>query len=200
MSKQEKLGDDVPLAIEFPIEELRDASGRFEEGKDGGRAGEIAALSAVIEFMRPYQNMTHDNWLQPLIALQSALFSLNDGNVVPMLAPKRQRGRSPDSILRESARAMAVATVRRLCEIGLRKTDACDRVAKVCREVSLKPGRKGKDTQGQEHEIKDRTVRGWCDKVDEDVGRQSDGKLSRLTTRAGGSSISRQCDSGARKA
>jgi hypothetical protein len=44
-------------------------------------------------------------------------------------------------------------------------------LAKVCREAGIKPGRKGaKDSQGQEPEITGRTVRGWCEKIAEDVG------------------------------
>jgi hypothetical protein len=63
------------------------------------------------------------------------------------------------------------ATVNGLVDTGLDVNEAYKRVAQVCREAGITPGRKGaKDSRGQEPEITDRTVRGWCEKIAEDVG------------------------------
>ena len=45
---------------------------------------------------------------------------------------------------------MVAGTVHRLCQTGLAINEAREKVAKVCREAGIKPGRKGaKDSRGQ---------------------------------------------------
>jgi hypothetical protein len=167
---------EIKSGIGILIAGLREANRLFEEGKDAGRKGVIAAVSAVIEFILPFQRMTRDNWLAPLTSLQSALLNLDDGEALPLLRPVRRPvgGRSLASAARESAKAMVAGTMHRLCETGLDTKEACEGVAKVCREAGFKPGRKGaKDSRGQEPEVTARTVRGWWEKIAEDVGRHS---------------------------
>jgi hypothetical protein len=151
---------------------LQEASRLFAEGKDGGRHGAIAALNAVIQFLLGFEGATQ--FRQPLIALVDALVSLDDGRVLPILKPHPRSGRPPASAIEEDIKAVAAMTVHRLGETGLELNEAYERVAKVCREAGLKPARKGaKDSQGQKAEITARTVRLWCEKIAEDVGRRS---------------------------
>jgi hypothetical protein len=96
--------------------------------------------------------------------------SLDDGNVPPLLMPHPRSGGLPASLARESDKALAAGTVDWLCQTGLAKNEAYKRVAQVCREAGIRPGRKGaKDSRGQASEITGRTVRGWCEKIAEDV-------------------------------
>jgi hypothetical protein len=182
VSKEEKPGDDVPPdnhrvkiksigeALGFLFRGLHEANQQFIEGEDAGRLGVIAAVSTTIEFLSFFESTT--DLRQPLIALLSAVMSLDDGNVPPLLKPHPRPGRRPASAARESDKALAAGTVHRLCQTGLDINEAFEKVAKVCRKAGLKPGRKGaKDSRGQEPEITGRTVRGWCEKIAEDVGR-----------------------------
>jgi hypothetical protein len=183
MSKVEKPGDDVSPdnhrveiksideALGFLFRGLLDANRKFVEGEDAGREGAIAALNAVCEFLHSIPG-THDH-LQPIVALLNALTSLEEGTVVPMLKQKAagRHGRRPSSAAHNCDKAMAVVTADRLCETGLDPEEAHKMVAKACREAGIKPSRKGaKDSQGQESEITDRTVRGWREKIAQGVG------------------------------
>src|SRR5262249_2719790 len=108
--------------------------------------------------------------------LLNALVSLEDGQVLQLLKPrKRQRGEgsAPASTAKARAVAAAVLAVHRLCETGMKRGEAYERVAKVCREVGLKRSRSGKGGPGQGLEVTARTVRGWREEAAADVGRHS---------------------------
>jgi hypothetical protein len=184
VSKEEKPGDDVPAdhhrvknksegeALGFLFRGLYEANKQFIEGEDAGRRGVIEALIVVTEFLLFFQNTT--DFRQPLVSLINALVSLEEGNVLPLLERHPRSGGLPASAASESDKAMAVVTAERLLETGITKKEADNRVAGVCREAGIKPGRKGaKDSQGQEPEITARTVRYWREKIAEDVGRHS---------------------------
>lgn len=186
MPNEERPGDDpspdpdrveiksINEALGFLLRGLHEANQQFIEGKDAGRPGVIEALKVVTQFLKFFECTTDQS--QPLVALLSAVMSLDDGNVPPLLKPARRPrgGRSPDSAGRRSCQGLVAATVNRLCETRLDINEACEKVAKVCREAGIKPGRKGaKNSQGQEPEIMGSTVRGWCEKIVEDVGRHS---------------------------
>jgi hypothetical protein len=188
MTDEEKPGDDAlpdnnRVEIEFDDEALRllvsgllsglqRAASQFIEGKDAGRRGAAEALNAVMEFLSSVDGANSCRW--PFAGLGTALESLEDGNVLPLLRPRPRSGGLPASTIMHGAKALAVMTVVQLCETGLDRREAFEKVAKVCREVGVKPGRKGaKDSQGQAPEITERTVRGWYEKIAEDVGRRS---------------------------
>jgi hypothetical protein len=151
---------------------LQEANRLFVEGKDAGRLGAIEALNTVAQFLLYFEGTT--DLRQPFIALLNALVSLNDGQVLPLLEPYRRPSRPPASAVRQNVQAMAAITVHRLRETGLNINEAYEKVAQVCREAGVKPGRSGKDSLGQEPEITARTVRFWCEKIEEDVGRHSE--------------------------
>jgi hypothetical protein len=191
MPKEKRPGDDRPPnnhrvkiksideALGFLFRGLHEANQQFIEGDNAGRLGVIAAVSTAIEFLSFFERTT--DLRQPLIALLSAVMSLDDGNVPPLLKPRPRSGGLPASRARESDKALAAGTVHRLCQTGLAKNEAYKKVAKVCREAGLKPGRKGaKDSRGQEREITDRTVRGWYEKIAEDRHSQAAQTFDRL--------------------
>jgi hypothetical protein len=63
---------------------------------------------------------------------------------------------------------MAVFVVERLIDMGLDRELAYGKVALVCKKTGVRPGRKG--ARDQKAEMTARTVRGWCEKIAEDVG------------------------------
>jgi hypothetical protein len=176
MLDEEKPGEDVSpdydrieiksKALDFLFTRLAKANRLFVEGNDAGRRGVIEAINGVLEVLRFFPGTTDHR--QPLTSLLNALVNLNDGNVLPLLERAAAGpGSRPASHARESDKAMAESTVDWLCETGLGPNEARKMVAQACREAGIKGA---KDSQGQEPEITDRTVRGWCEKIAEDVG------------------------------
>jgi hypothetical protein len=133
-----------------------------------GRPGAIDALLAVMEFLSLISAPGELLHQRPISALVSALMSLNDGEVLPLLEPVRRPGRSRNSVAKEGAKAMAAYMVKRLCETGLDANEAYQRVALVCRKARVRPGRKG--ARNQKGEMTARTVREWCEAISADVG------------------------------
>src|SRR5262249_27172083 len=150
---------------------LEEANRLFVAGEDAGRRGVIAALNAVLQFLESYEGTIDHR--QPIGELLNALLSLGQGQVLPLLKPRKRRkseGRAPASAARESDIGKVAFTVHQLCETGMDTDEACEMAAKVCREAGVKPSRRGK---GQELEATARTVRGWCEKIAEDVARNT---------------------------
>jgi hypothetical protein len=183
MPDKEKPGDDAlpdnnrveieidGEALELFFGGLQRAASQFIEGKDAGRGGVAEALNAVMEFLSSC-GAVYCRW--PFVGLANAIDSLENGNVLPLLKPRPRSGGLPASISREGANALAVITAHQLCETGLDRREAFEKVAKVCREVGLKPGRKGaKGSQGLAPETTEGTLRYWGEKIAEDVGRHS---------------------------
>lgn len=136
-----------------------------------GRPGAIAALLAIAEFLSSISSPGDLRHQQSINSLISALMSLDDGGVLPLLKPAHRSGRSRNSIAKESHIGLAAAIVKRLCESGLAFDKAYAKVALVCRKAGMKAGRKG--APGQTGEVTARTVRGWCEGIEADVGRHS---------------------------
>jgi hypothetical protein len=166
-------------ALSFLFRRLWAANRLFVEKKDSGRRGVIEAINVVTQFLKFFEGTT--DHCQPLTALSNALLSLEEGDVLALLAPAHRASRPPNSAARACDKAMAVATVHWLCETGLDPNSARKMVAHACREAGIKPSRKGaKDSQGQEPEITDRTVRGWGEKIAEDPHSQAAQTFDRL--------------------
>jgi hypothetical protein len=156
-------------AVAFFLNRLLEANHLFVEGKDAGRSGAIAALVAVTDFLSFFPGTTDHQ--QPFGQIISALLSLDDGKVLPLLERRRRSGRHYDSAAKEIDKAMVAITVKRLCDTGLDVNEAYEKVAFVCCEAGMRPGRKGADSQKTETTA--RTVQGWCTIIKEDVGHHS---------------------------
>jgi hypothetical protein len=150
----------------FLFKGLQEANRLFVEGKDAGRVGVIEALNTVVQFLLVFEGTT--NLRQPLLALLNALVSLNEGQVLPLLEPQSRSGRAPASAARANDMAMAALIVHRLHEAGFEMNEAYKQVAQVFRDAGVKSAR------GQNPQVTARTVRGWCEKIAEDVGCQSE--------------------------
>jgi hypothetical protein len=152
------------------LDGLLAANRLFEKGNDGGRLGAIEALNAVWKFLHPIPG-THDH-RQPIVALLNALTSLDEGDVLPLLAPAKRTGRHPASVARNCAKGMAVATAARLQEAGMGAGESYRRVAKICREAGFAPGR------GRNPHVTERTLIGWKEEIEADPGRRSDAAMT----------------------
>jgi hypothetical protein len=175
MTDEEKPGyDSAPDCVEIKSADdalvmlsdgLREATRLFEEGKDAGRRGVIEALNVVSVFLSFFEDP--NDYRRPFTNLINALLSLDKGKVTPLLTPVRRSGSPPATLMRESDIGLVAATVKSLADDGLDRNEAYERVAKVCREAGIKPGR------GRNPQVTARTVRGWCEGVAVDVGRHS---------------------------
>jgi hypothetical protein len=133
-----------------------------------GRPAAIDALLAVVEFLSVISGSGECLLQRPINELVSALTSLNDGKVLPLLEPVRRPGSPRNSVAKEGAKAIAAYVVKRLCETGVDANEAYERVALVCRKAGVRPGRKG--AANQKGEMTARTVREWCEAISADVG------------------------------
>lgn len=152
--------------LEISVFELQDklrVASRIE-----GRPATIDALLAVTGFLSVISGPGERLHQRPLNELISALISLDDGKVLPLLKPVSRSGGSRNSVAKESAKGVAVFAVRRLCDAGLAEYDAYEKVAAVCRKAGMLPGRTG--ARDQKSEMTARTVRGWCAAISADVG------------------------------
>ena len=149
---------------------LRASSSKFEEAPDGGRPEAIRALRATLAFLVDAFPDVVDagNLQQPLAHLLDALVALDTGHKSALLEPKKKRGRAIESPGFRNAMGMVAAFVHLLMKYGIddaasrgdltRVKDVRGRVAKVAREVGLRPARGS-------GEMTERTVREWCERV-----------------------------------
>jgi hypothetical protein len=100
----------------------------------------------------------------PLAALFDALMNLDDLRTQPMLHAAHKSGRARAGAIRESHKGAAAFTVSRLRVAGMSRDEALGAVAKALRRVGFVPSR------GRNPRFTARTIRGWCEKVAEDVG------------------------------
>ncbi len=125
-----------------------------------GRSAAIESLLAIADFLSVISGPGEHSHQRPINELTSALISLDDGKVLPLLKPARRAGNPPNPIALESAKGAAAFVVRRLCDAGMDAGDAYGKVAVVCRQAGLR-GRAGGMTA--------RTVRGWAEAIQKDV-------------------------------
>jgi hypothetical protein len=155
-------------AFEFLYGGLRDAKNLFEAGDNAGREGVIHALENLVKFLSRFQPVIAEGLNAPLGSLLSALLSLDDGTVTPLLKPVRASGRSRGSAIRDSLKGAAAFTVMRLRAAGKTAPDACQDVASVFNDAGVKAAR------GRFPKITNRTVRGWCEEISADIVRNGD--------------------------
>jgi hypothetical protein len=105
----------------------------------------------------------------PIAALLDALRGLDDGRIAPLLRPNRASGRPRLGAIAEGVRGSAAFTVRRLIETGLRPQEARELVAKELASAGIEA------TRGRFPKLTERTIRGWVQAIDADVGRTGEG-------------------------
>jgi hypothetical protein len=152
------------------LDGLLAANRLFEKGNDGGRLGAIEALNAVWKFLHPIPG-THDH-RQPIVALLNALTSLNEGDVLPLLAPAKRDRPSPCQRRPKLRQGHGGGQAARLQEAGMETGVSYRRVAKICHEAGFAPGR------GRKPHITERTLLGWKEEIDADPLRRSDAAMT----------------------
>jgi hypothetical protein len=149
--------------LRYLFKELRDAQATFIRGSD--LDGAYLSLVAVYAFMSLFQTVGTDGLMVPLMALESALWALDEGVTEPLLRPVRQaragRPRAPQ--LRQEFLGTVVFTIQQLRAIGYSLPEAHKLVADDLNRVGAKPDRGS-------NRFTPRTVRDWCERVAEDVG------------------------------
>jgi hypothetical protein len=147
-------------ALATLLGKLRDASTVYRNGRYGGRAGTLVALSAQWTFLMRFSPVLREVLHMPLLNLSSALLALNENNVEPILKPRTQPrgGRSYDSARRQALVGIAVGAVGQLQWTGMRPAEAHKAVAAALNKIGVAPAR-GK------RPIQPRTLREWCERV-----------------------------------
>jgi hypothetical protein len=153
--------------LRFFFSKLRLASGLFRQSGEDHRHAAIVALDAAWRLVALFRQPHAELLFRPILDLQAALRNLDEGGVPPMLKPVRRPrgGRAPSTDTRAALWGYAAGTVRRLVEYGISpEKDARELVAEKLVKLGVRAERGAKP-------ITERTVRDWCEKVDEDVGR-----------------------------
>jgi hypothetical protein len=150
----------------FLFGRLRQAHARFEQEGDSDRQSIFSALGAFWSFITLFGRPFAENLHVSIMRLQDALWMLDHGQTMPMLKPVRRRrgGRGPSSQTYACLRGHAAATVQLLRQTGLQPDDAHEAVARELRQLGVRPERGSGAVTAT-------TVRNWCEKIAEDVGR-----------------------------
>jgi hypothetical protein len=159
-------------AIYSLLDKVREANRLYREGEILQREATIDVLLAAEEFLLLVTDRSDHQ--QPITfhfdALLNALMSLDKGEVLPVLKPRRRPGSPRDSAGKGVVKGMAAHVIERLVAAGLNLDEAYEKVAGVLRQAGITPGRKG--ARDQRTETTARTVRGWCERIAADVGRE----------------------------
>jgi hypothetical protein len=150
--------------LRYLFEELREAQTAFVGGSH--LDGVYSALVAIYAFVSLFRAAGTEGLMVPLMELESALWALDEGVTEPLLRPVRRAkaGRPKASQLRQEFLGTVAYTVQQLREVGYSLPEAHQVVADELNSLGAKPDR-GSDR------FTARTIRDWCERVSEDVGR-----------------------------
>jgi hypothetical protein len=155
-------------ALAYLFQELDKANALYQSNANAGREGVIHSVETVLKFLSVFAPVISSRLHAPLAVLFDALMNLDSGTVLPLLKPAKKTGRARASALRSSLIGAAAFTVRRLTETGMKAPAAYKAVARCLRDAGIKPAR------GRAGTLTERTIRGWCEEVNTDVGRQGE--------------------------
>jgi hypothetical protein len=149
--------------LRYLFKELREAQAVYISGSH--LDGVYSSLVAVHAFLALFSSVGEKGLFVPLSELESALWALGEGVTEPLLRPvSRKAGRPKASQLRQEFVGMVAFTVQQLRDLGYSVPEAHQAVADELNSVGAKPDR-GSDR------FTARTIRDWCERVSEDVGR-----------------------------
>jgi len=158
-----------PLRLRLVLVELfsslRYAATLRSGGKD--REAAIQVVRGASRFIARFERDTDADLTASFLSLESALMALDHGVVEPLLKRTGSRGRGWNSMDREFVIGAAVMTVHHLQWIGLGAGEAHSAVAHILRRVGFRAALGSRP-------VDERTVRYWCAKVAEDVGRHTE--------------------------
>jgi hypothetical protein len=165
----EEQKSDLLKVLEKLFAELRESKAAFENNSDNSRAAVVLSLQAVLRFLIRFQYPVDAEGLQvPLGHLHTALLSLEDGTVLPLLRKSRpkQRGRSNESGARHDLWGLAAHFLDLLSRI--RTVDEAARaVADLLAKSGFGPSRENQDLNntGGRARITNITVLNWHRRV-----------------------------------
>jgi hypothetical protein len=155
---------EVNRAFDMLYAGLREAKRNFENGAESGREGVLQALQAAIIFLTKFRIVVNGGLHAPFLKLLEALSQLEEGESHPLLRAQKFPGRKKSDNIRQSIIGATVYTVSRLTTCGLTLPNAHKEVSTILQNAGVRSGR------GRFKNITKRTIRGWCEKVAEDVG------------------------------
>jgi hypothetical protein len=150
-------------ALNFLCEGLKEAKQRFQAGQDGGRDGAIHALEMVLKFLGLFEPVRAAALHAPLARLFTDLMALDDGEVSPLLAPRKRSGRARANPAYDALKGAVVFTVQRLAATGLTQPEARRIVADEMARLGVRPARKGSNLGSGR--FSERTLRKWQDDI-----------------------------------
>jgi hypothetical protein len=150
--------------LRYLFKELRQAEAAFS--RDSHLDGAYFSVLAVYGFLSLFRAISIEGLAMPLMALESALWALDEGITEPLLKPVRRAkgGRPRASHLRQEFIGVVAFTVDRLCKFGYPLSRAHAAVAADLNQIGAKMDRGDRITS--------RTIRFWCEQVSEDVGKR----------------------------
>lgn len=143
---------------------LRHAATLRSGGKD--RQAAIQVVRGASRFIARFERDADADLTASFLSLESALMALDKGVVEPLLKRTGSRGRGWNSMDREFVMSAAVMTVHHLQWAGLRAGEAHKAVAHILHKAGFRAALGSRS-------VDERTVRYWCAKVAEDVGRHT---------------------------
>ena len=155
-------------ALAYLFQELSRAKALHQSGAKAGREGVIHSVETIVNFLSIFASVISSRLHVPLGVLFDALMNLDDGKVLPLLKPAKKTGRARASAMRGSLVGGAAFTVKRLADTGMHIRDAEKTVARVLNNLGVKSAR------GRTRTITGRTIRGWCEEVSADLGRDGE--------------------------
>jgi hypothetical protein len=168
----------IAHAFNFLFHGLKEAGQRFNNptAEDGGRDGATHALESVLKFfacldrLDIYPLIVKEAVNAPLARLFTDLMALDDGNVSPMLRPKRRSrgGGTRANATYDALKGVAVFTTDRLVALGKNHTEARKSVAVRLGQEGVRPARKG--SRDGSMQFSERTIRGWEEQIAADIG------------------------------
>jgi hypothetical protein len=155
-------------ALAYIFHELRTAITLHQSNANAGREGVIHSVETTINFFSLFAPVILSSLHSPLAVLHDALMNLDDGRVLPLLKPSKKTGRPRASAMRGALIGAAAFTVKRLTETGMQAATAHKVVAHKLKSMAVRAGR------GRAGTMTARTIRGWCEEVNADVGRRGE--------------------------
>lgn len=160
----------IKCGLELPLCALARSPGLFDEKGDAGRLAAFTALGALVQFVLLFEKPNSETLHTPILRLQDALISLEKNSVLPIVTPTSRPGRGGSSQIHLALKGHVAGTIRRLVSVGVRQSDAQQKVAALLRRRGVRAERgPGQVTAG--------TVRNWCNEVSSDVGRKGTAAL-----------------------
>lgn len=143
---------------------------------DAGRSTLHIVLGSLDAFMAAMLGTKNPQVLIPLRQLRYALHDLDRGKVVPLLTPRKVKGRPRDAADEEGLRAFGAASMELFIKGGIARKEAARRVAATLHGLGYR--------EPQNERITPQDVEGWRDRLrsERPADNVAAGRFHRMTT------------------